>query len=135
MNFLEAEAEIRDFFNTAWAGATQIAWPDVEFSIPNDQTWLRFNCQENDGEQVSVGSPGANRFRQYGFVTIQVFQPIGQASKDARTKASNALDIFKGAITDNGIHFENVYGRQVGNEGNGFYQINVIASFYYDDIT
>lgn len=135
MNFIEAEAEIRKFFNDAWAGATAIAWPDLKFAIPDRENWVRFDCAENDGQQVSMGSPGSNRFRHYGIVTIQIFQPQDQGSKDARQLASNALGVFMGAVTTNGVHFQDVQGRQIGNDGNGFYQINVVAPFYYDEIT
>ena len=135
MNLNTAEAEIRKFFNTGWASATSIAWPDVEFTIPESATWVRFNCQENDGRQVGMGDPGNNRFRHYGIVTIQVFQPLGNGSIDARTKAAAAMAIFMGAQTENGIMFTDVSARQVGNDGYGFYQINVFAPFWYDEIT
>lgn len=140
MNFVNAEKEIRQFFNTAWITAypsntPEIAWPDVDFTIPDNETWVRFNCQESDGRQVSIGSPGSNRFRQFGIVTIQIFQPQGQGSADARAKAQTALEAFKGGVTDGGVHFYNVFGRQVGNDENGFYQINVVVGFWYDDIT
>jgi hypothetical protein len=135
MNFTQAEAEIRSFFKTAWAGQTEIAWPDVEFDRPNDQTWVRFNCAENAGFQASMGSIGSNRFRHLGVVTIQVFQPEGQGSKDARAKANNALGAFMGAETTNDIHFFDVAANQIGNDGSGYYQINVTASFRYDEIT
>lgn len=135
MNFNEAEAEIRAFFDIAWADATKIAWPDVDFDLPRDETWVRFNCQENNGFQASMGSPGSNRFRHEGIVTIQIFQPEGDGGRDARAKAVTALAAFMGAETTNGIVFYNVTGLQVGNDGNGFYQINVSASFRYDEIT
>ena len=135
MNFIQAEAEIRKFFEDAWLAATPIAWPDLKFAIPNRQNWVRFDCVENDGEQVSMGSPGSNRFRHYGIVTIQVFAPQDQGSIEARQLATNALGVFMGAVTTNDIHFYDVQGRQIGNDGNGFYQINVVSSFYYDEIT
>jgi hypothetical protein len=135
MNFNEAEAEIRKFFDTAWAGLTDIAWPDQNFTIPLNETWVRFTCQENDGRQVSMGSPGNNRFRHFGIVTVQVFQPEGNNSIDARTKATAALAAFMGAQTANGVNFFDVTARQIGNDENGFYQINVLSSFYYDEIT
>jgi len=135
MNFIQAEAEIRKFFNDAWNDATEIAWPDLKFTIPDSENWVRFDCTENDGEQVSMGSPGSNRFRHYGIVTIQVFAPQDQGSVDARQLATDALGVFMGAVTTNGVYFYDVQGRQIGNDGNGFYQINVVASFYYDEIT
>lgn len=139
MNFIQAEAEIRKFFKDGWIAAgnnaARIAWPDVKFTIPEGESWVRFNCAENDGAQVSMGNPGANRFRHYGIVTIQVFQPQDQGSKEARQLATDALGVFMGAQTTNGVIFYNVLGRQIGNDGAGFYQINVLASFYYDEIT
>jgi hypothetical protein len=135
MNFNEIEAEIRKYFDTQWNGLTEIAWPDVEFTLPDGESWVRFNCQETTGRQVSIGSPGSNRFRHFGFVFIQIFQPGGQGSQDARDKAVIALGAFMGATTTNGVYFYDVTARQVGNDGNGFYQINVVASYYCDEIT
>lgn len=135
MNLDTAEAEIRAFFDTAWASLTEIAWPDVEFTVPEGETWVRFNCRENEGRQVSMGSVGSNRFRHFGIVTIQIFQPQGQGSNDARIKAAVAMDAFMGQKTTNDIVFNEVFGLQVGNDGSGYFQINVAASFYYDEIT
>ncbi|MFN9301736.1 MAG: phage tail terminator-like protein [Candidatus Kapaibacterium sp.] len=135
MNFKEAEAELRFFFNTAWAGETAIAWPDTEFEPPSKETWVRFDCRENDGFQAGFGSPNNNRFRHTGIVTIQVFQPSGKASVEARDIATQAIAVFMGQTTANGIMFKNVQARQIGNDGNGYYQINVLAEFFYDEYT
>lgn len=135
MNFNEAYAEIVKFFDTGWNDLTVVSWPDKEFTVPEGQSWVRFNCQETTGNQVSMGSPGNNRFRHFGLVTVQVFQPQDQGSKDARQKATTALGVFMGATTTNGVKFFDVAGVTVGNDGNGYYQINVVASFYYDEIT
>lgn len=135
MNFDDAEAEIRAFFNTGWSSLTDIAWPDDKFISPDGATWVRFDCKENDGEQVSIGDPGNNRFRHFGLVTIQVFAPQGNGSIDARAKAQAAVAIFMGQETTNDIHFFAVQPRQIGNDGSGYYQINVLASFRYDEIT
>lgn len=141
MNLDQAESDIRKFFDAAWTVAFPvpntpvISWPDIEFTIPEAQTWVRFNCQENDGRQVSMGDPGNNRFRRFGIVTIQVFEPQGNTGKDARVKAAAARDLFTGAQTTGGVTFYDVYARQIGNDGNGYYQINVFAPFWYDEIT
>jgi hypothetical protein len=134
MNFNQAEASIRKYFNAQWAGLTPIAWPDTNFVPPSGETWVRFNCQEINGEQSTMGSPGSNRFRHSGIITIQVFQPQGQNSRDARVKATAAIAAFMG-VENEGILFFNVQGRQLGNDGQGYYQINVLASFRYDEIT
>lgn len=136
MNFVEAEAELRKFVkDAAIVDEAYVAWPDRKFTVPERETWVRFDCQEVEGRQASIGSPSNNRFRHFGVVTLQVFQPQGQGSKDARSKAAAALGAFMGATTTNGIVFENAVPRRIGNDGNGFYQINVVVSFYYDELT
>lgn len=136
MNFSQAEAAMRAWFAGVWETPETISWPDLKFTTPNDQIWARFDCKETDGSQVSMGSPNSNRFRQFGILTIQIFQPEDQGSTEARSKAADVLTALKGTQTAaDGVTFFDVSGRQVGNDGNGFYQINVVASFYYDEIT
>lgn len=137
MNADQAEAAIRKWFNGVWPGeADEIAWPDLKFDCPTDKTWVRFDCKENDGQQVSMGSPGNNRFRQFGILTLSIFQPEDQGSKEARQYAAIIATALKGTQTaDDGVYFFDVSSRQVGSDGKGFYQINVVSSFYYDEIT
>ncbi len=133
MNFKAAEAAIRAYFNTGWAARTPVAWPDIPFTPPVT-TWVRFSMKNTDGYQASIGSPGSNKFRRVGFVYIQIFQPVGQGSTDARTKADIAADIFI-ANTLPGVTFKNVIAKDIGPDGAGFYQWNVTAQFQYDRIT
>lgn len=136
MNSDQAEVEAKKWFkDQAFLADANIAWPDEEFAVPDGNNWVRFNYEENDGRQASMGSPGSNRFRQFGIVTIQVFQPQGQGSKGARTLSAAIATALKGAITTNSIHFFNVFDRPIGNDTKGYYQRNVVASFYYDEIT
>ena len=133
MNFSQAEAAIRAHFNTGWAGATSIAWPDVSFTPPAD-TWVRFAMKNNDSYQASIGSPSSNMFRRKGVVFIQVFQPEGIGSTDARAKADLAADIF---ISNglSGFRFSKVNAKDIGADGAGYYQWNVTAEFEYDRTT
>lgn len=136
MNFEQAEAEIRKYFENGWNNLTPISFPDLKFDKPAGRTFVRFMCEETKGGQITAGSPNNNVFRHYGFVTIKIFQPERQASKDARQKAQAALALFMGKNTENGIHFYDVYPKQLGNNTKkGYYQINVIAFFRYDEIT
>ena len=132
MSFKDAEASVQGWFNTKWNGLTDIAWPDVDFTPPDD-TWVRFDMKNNVGAQSSMGAPTANRFRRLGIVTIQVFQKEGRGGVDARTKADVAVNAFM----DNdlsGFEFFNVNARAIGNF-NGWYQWNVTAEYQYDIIT
>ncbi|AEP08889.1 phage tail terminator-like protein [Micavibrio aeruginosavorus] len=133
MKFEQAEAAVRAYFNTGWAARTPIAWPDVSFTPPNNATWVRFSMKNNDGYQASMGSPGSNRFRRVGMVYIDIFQPAGQGSIDARKKADIAHDIFL-ANTLPGITFSNINARDIGKDATGAYQWKVSAAFKYDRI-
>tara|TARA_Y100001960_G_C14649059_1_gene814849 strand:+ start:54 stop:455 length:402 start_codon:yes stop_codon:yes gene_type:complete len=133
MNFTQAENAVQSHFYTEWGDKTPVAWPDIDFDPP-DETWVRFTMRNNDAYQASIGNPGSNYHRRIGLVTIQVFQPQGQAGQDARVKADLAADIFI-ANGLSGITFKNVNARAIGHDGNGYYQINVTAEFQYDRLT
>jgi hypothetical protein len=133
MNFLEAERAVRLHFKEEWNDITPVALPDINFTPPNE-TWVRFTMINSEGKQASIGSPSNNRFRRIGLVYIQVFAPENKGSVDARTKADIAADIF---ISNglSGFHFYNVNAKNIGNDGNGYYQINVTAEYRYDRLT
>lgn len=135
MDIESAYAEIVAFFDNGYADASPVSYPDIEFTPPNNETYAVFNCQEVGGTQASTGAPSNNRFRHFGIVTVQIFQPSGSGSKDAREKAKAALAVFMGKKTTNGIIFSDVAANTIGNDGNGFYQINVTTAFRYDQIT
>lgn len=134
MSFKNAEAAVRAYFNTKWAGATPIAWPDDHFNPPNNDTWVRFSMKNNVGFQASIGSPGNNKFRRQGIITIQIFQKAGQRSIDAREKADLAASIFISPNKLAGFTFRNVNARDIGPDGAKWYQWNVTAEYEYDII-
>jgi hypothetical protein len=133
MKFKALEAAVRAHFNTQWNSLTSIAWPDVPFTPPN-ATWVRFTLKNNAGFQATIGAPGSNMLRRIGVVYIQVFQKEGQGSTDARSKADTAADIFI-ANGLSGVTFSNVNVRDIGPDGNGWYQVNVSAEYRHDHIT
>lgn len=133
MNYLAATKQVIKFFAAAWGNSIKVAYPDVDFKPPNNETWARFNIQNFDGYQASMGSPGSNRFRRKALVTIQIFQPEGKAGMDALAKADIAADIFRG-VENNGIRYYDVQIKEIGNDGAGWYQINVLAYLQYDRI-
>ncbi len=135
-SYSEAIQAMTSFFNTAWGNTTPVIWGDDDSGNkkPDDQTWVRFNVRHVDGAQMSIGAPTANRFEQVGIVTIQVFQPEGKNGLDAQAKASAILDLYQGA-SSGGVHYSRARVREVGNDGHGWYQINVMADFRYEQLT
>lgn len=133
MNYEAATAAIRAYFAAEWANDTPVAYDDMPFNVPNNQTWVRFNVSHVDGYQASIGSPSNNRFRRDGLIVAQVFQPAGKASKNARQKADKIVNAYLGK-DNSGIHYYDVQMREIGSDGAGWYQINVLIYFRYDHI-
>ncbi|MDB5490359.1 MAG: hypothetical protein JWO78_208 [Micavibrio sp.] len=132
--YIDPVAVINKLFAKAWGKKTDVAYEDTNFDPPSGKTWVRLNIKVFDGYQASIGSPGNNRQRRKGLVTVQVFQPQGKAGIDARAKAKDAVDVFMNRSED-GITFKKVYPKTVGNDGNGYYQAQALALFEYDDIS
>ena len=133
MNYTAATKAIIKFFAQAWGTTTDVAYPDVAFKIPANKTWVRFNLQHYSGRQASIGAPGSNRFRRDGLITAQVFSVEKNAAADALLKADQIVDIFQG-VSNGGITYFDVQLKEIGPDGNGWHQINVLAYFQYDRI-
>ncbi|MAR56000.1 MAG: hypothetical protein CMM93_02350 [Rickettsiales bacterium] len=131
MSFKDAEAAVRAYFASKWNNTTPIAWPDFRFSTPAG-TWVRFSMKNTMGYQASAGNPGNNAYRRKGIVTIQIFQPENKGSTDARAKADLAASAFIPPNRLAGFRFTNVNARDIGPDGNGWYQWNVTAEYEYD---
>lgn len=131
MNYQTAKKKIIQYFAAQWGNTVKVAYPDVDFKPPNDLPWVRLTIQHFDGFQASTGSPGSNRFRRKGILTLQIFTPQGKAALKADELADTAVNIFRG-VENNGIHYYDVQMKEIGNDGAGWYQINVLAYFKYD---
>jgi len=131
MNYKAARTAIRAFFATAWGTRTPVAYDDVVYE-PNGSPYVAFNISHYDGEQASIGSPGANLQRRYGLINAQLFHPSGKGTNPAWDNAEMIVSLFLGP-TPAGIHFYDIQAQEKGNY-NGYYQINVLIYFRYDHI-
>ncbi|PZQ46170.1 MAG: hypothetical protein DI551_05685 [Micavibrio aeruginosavorus] len=130
MDIADADKAIVKHFTDGWGNLAPVAFDDVKFDIPQ-ATWARLNIRHNLGNQTTMGDPGNNRHEQQGVVTVQIFEPQGNHGIDARVKAQAAASLFRGKSAQ-GIHFFETTYREIGNDGAGFFQINVTARFRYD---
>lgn len=136
MTYQLAHNAIRDRFNTQWASATEIAWPNKEFDdrvLNTLDEWVRFRIDEAGAGWASMGDPGNNINRTLGQVTCSVFVKPDIGDKRALELADLIVAAFIGwedATTR--VRFRiPPYVRPVGNDRN-WYQINVIAPFERD---
>lgn len=134
-DYTTAVSSMQSYFRTQWSSATAIYYDDDKDDTPDDgSTWVRFSIRHDDGGQASIGSPNNNRFRQNGILIISVFAKSGQYAIDAREKAEDVKQIYDG-LENSGITYYNASIREIGSDGRGWYQINVVVSFRYDTIT
>lgn len=125
---------MKAFFNTQFAEAIPVIYDDEKQDIPEGTEWARFNIRHNDGFQATMGCPDANRFERRGFITVQIFYPQGDNAVSITDTTNTILDIYSGA-SDSGIYYFDAQVREIGNDGHGWYQVNVLTKFRYDQIT
>lgn len=135
MSHEAAHAAIRQRFETIWAGATPVQYPNVKFEAPETE-WARLNVATANAEWAGFGDPGNNPERNFGQVTVQIFIPSGEGEGRGLELADLVKSAFR-SWSDNasGVRFlVPPYARQIGVDGK-WYQINVVAPFQFDDFT
>lgn len=133
MNYKNAVAEMRKYFKDHWANLTPLGFDDLKLEKADNVSFARLNIQHFLGFQASIGAPSGNMFRRAGVITVQIFVPEGTGSVEAREKAEFAQSAYIGQDTGEILYYDTTIV-EVGNDGFGFYQINVKANFEYDTI-
>lgn len=135
MSSAAVHAAIRQRFETQWAAATPVQYPNREFTIP-DETWVRLNIVTAAAEWAGMGDPGNNPERNFGQVTVQIFAASGEGEGEGLGLSDTIKTVFRSwRDTASGVRFEvPPYARQIGTVGK-WYRINVVAPFQFDDFT
>lgn len=135
MTFDEARDIILKVFKDAWdPTGFPVTWTDVPGSAPTSETvWARATIRHATGAQASLaGENGARRWARTGTVYIQVFAPVGDGSKAGYEAAQIVVNAFQASRHEN-VWFRDVRMNEVGTSG-AFEQLNVLATFSYDDV-
>jgi hypothetical protein len=113
--------------------ATQIAWPNRDFTPPSKASWLAVTIRAGEAFQVEIGSPKVVQ-RHPGLVVVQVFTPANWGDKTALDLADQVAALFRRqrlSYTDGSVLFRTPSIRVVGVEGANF-QVNVTVPFVRD---
>jgi hypothetical protein len=106
-----------------------IAWPNTPFTMPQGQVWIRPNFLQVDNFNIVVDKQVK---RKTGILLIQVFAPLNKGDQEAISMVDQLDTLF----TNQRINYtvcESAVPRHIGDEGNGWYQINVNIDFWHDD--
>lgn len=139
----EARDEILTQFKTRWdqPGASQgipvIYWDSDATAPKPPNPWARVTVQHSPvqpGQVTLAGFSGGRRFRRTGICTVQIFTPLGDGLSTADQLATIARSAFEGQTTPSSVIFRAVSVNEVGRDEGGWFQVNVLAQFEYDEI-
>lgn len=137
MSYRVAHNALRDRFAVQWANALPVAWPNVSFTVPSPaSSWCRFNISDTiddiAGSQISIG--GRTNINRYtGTIIVQLFGPLDKGNGALLGHADTILGIF-GNWGGVNIQCRRGFIKDIGPDGNGFYQINVVVPFVRNEI-
>lgn len=120
--------ELETYLNDNYS-ATEIAWDNVVFNQTND-AWIRAVLIPTTTENVSLG--GLSK-RYNGIFWIQIFSRLTLGTKLAYDIAEEIEDLFSNKIFGEVICYASEITR-TGNEGKGWFQLNVKTPFWSHEI-
>lgn len=144
-----ARDSIQQTFYVPWAALSpaaaglatpvRVEWDGVDDGTQRDpqQPYAAVFIRHLNSDQTTLaGADGTRRFTRKGVVTVQVFAPLANRGglSLAENLATIARDAYEGVDTADGIWYQKVTTKEMGSDGRGFYQLNVIANFQYDEV-
>lgn len=137
--FNDAINAINDHFGdelalTSLAG-TPVAWMNVESDYSKGAVpWMRLTIFEGTGQRISLGVEGCHRFT--GTIVVQCFVRPGGGTKEIAEMADIVADIFRvKQISKDSSGLIRTRTPSTSIQGvivNGWYQVNVTASYFRD---
>lgn len=124
--------EIRGRLKTVWGSTTPIAWPNDDFTPPNPPTnWIRLTINDGESHQLGLGAlPAVTRY--YGNIIVQIFTLQDKGDAPALILADSVKAVFHNWCGV-AVSCRQAKIKTVGNDGNGWYQINVNIPFIRDE--
>ena len=86
---------LRKRFASQWGQRTQVAWPNQDFTPPDNAHWVRLTIGGGEADWGSFGSPGSNLERYRSMLMIQVFGEAGTGEAGTLSYCDNILDAFR----------------------------------------
>lgn len=125
---------IMTHFETAKVGTavalTGLTTDNHKYNPVEGSPFIRVTIKDGAGQKVGFGTTG--RYRHTGVVITQIFVP-DDTGTTAALQMADAVDLIWRGASFNGIHFQTPDVTIVGNV-QGWFQVNVVAPYYWDDI-
>lgn len=98
--FQEAREAIYNAWKTGWGSRTEWTFENENFKEPDDEFWIRFSVRNLSGNQISLGQKTQRKYRRFGIVFVQMFNPKRKGMKDIDVHAQYAISLFEGEQID-----------------------------------
>lgn len=108
-NDVRAVIEGRIATEMANAPAIQVAYANVPFTPPDDDSWVQVQLQFNDNEYFTLQAPTTGFNRQTGALVVDIFTAIGVGTGANYTIAERVKDLFD-RVTVSNITFDAASG-------------------------
>ncbi len=110
-----------------------IRWDNVAMPLSEEVEWIRPTLNIEAVENVTIGGSNNNtRVRYTGSYIIQIFSPLTKGTGDIYREVDKIVKLFDNKRFDENIFTYASDITRVGDEGNGWYQINVSIPFTSD---
>jgi len=111
-----------------------VVWPDVPNvgGPPSGQSWIRPAVNHNFGRQSTLSTDiGTRRFSHSGFLSIEIYAPIGDGGSLKDTIAQKFIGYFEN-LKNYQVWYRNIRALDSGKDG-AYVSALFMADFEYDD--
>ena len=119
-----------EYLANNWSN-TLILWDNFKREIPKSSAWIRPNVIIDISQNTTIGT---GRTRHFGAYQISIFTPLFKGSGAAFETATALIDLFQNKTLDPNVLILAGSMRRVGDDGKGWYQVNVILPFQADQL-
>jgi hypothetical protein len=135
-----ARDEIYALIQAAWVASGTSAFlvfDDMKGLTPDNQNpWARASVRHTSGGEISIsGGVGKRRYNRTGTLYVNLFAQPGDGLRALDPLVKIVLDAYEGKTTPSGVWFTKAQVRELGLlPSPGYYQLNVLVNFSYDEI-
>lgn len=130
MSYQTTYVELRTRYINGWT-EPPTEYPNEKFIKPEPSAlWARFHITDGSESQIDIGATQKS-FRTHGVLTIQLFAPLNQGAIGILNMADTLAGVFRNWCGTT-ITCREASVRNIGNDGFGWYQVNVIIPFQTD---
>jgi len=102
-----------------------------ENETPSDVIWARFTVIFGKEMRMDIGNAPLATYRTPGQLIVQFFAPLNTGSIAIKQVVDNFADVFRGWFGPT-VTCREVTSKDIGEDANGWYQINATVTFKSD---